>query len=249
MTLCSVTNVPLSTPNSACNTRLFWPLVVQTNSQCEAKKLDAERFLQALDSTFIIGSTLLNQESYKRFHLAQRVLHASSIFATTTLPRGVSALSADRFARYLTLDGEEDTKNLDYLQVHHPQFSDGFALAFAEYTQIFVLQYYGSFHGGSGTLGADEDTCEILMDSASDVETPACQLTFEQTLSSVFPLTDAATSSQVGRKSEINKGSVACSLLFLLARQIAQTSALTPPQEKPQQFGRRFSIQRAQQAV
>ena len=205
----------LSTLNSACDARLFWPLVLQINSQCKAKKQDAERFLQALDSTFIIGSTLLNKESYTRFHLAQRVLHASSIFATTTLSSGgVSPLSSDRFARYLTLDSEEDLKNLDYLQVHHPQFSDGYALAFAEYTQAFVLQYYGRFHGGSGTLGADADTCEITPGSASDVETPACQLTFEQTLSSVFPLIDSGTSTHAGRKSEVDKGAVTCMLLF-----------------------------------
>ena len=206
--------MPLSTLNSACNSRLFWPLVVQINSQCKAKKQNAERFLQALDSTFIIGSTLLNKESYTRFHLAQRVLHASSIFATTLSSGGVSPLSSDRFARYLTLDSEEDLKNLDYLQVHHPQFSDGYALAFAEYTQVFVLQYYGRFHGGSGTLGADADTCEITPGSASDVETPACQLTFEQTLSSVFPLIDSGTSSHAGRKSEVDKGAVTCVLLF-----------------------------------
>lgn len=205
--------MPLSTLNSACNSRLFWPLVVQINSQCKAKKQDAERFLQALDSTFIIGSTLLNQESYKRFHLAQRVLHASSIFATATLPRGVSPLSADRFAQYLTLDGDEYSKNLDYLQVLHPQFSDGYALAFAEYTQTFVLQYYGHFHGGSGTLGADADTCDIPVGSASDVETPACQLTFEQTLRSVFPLSDSATLTGIGRKSEIDKGSLTSNML------------------------------------
>jgi hypothetical protein len=204
-----------------CDSRLFWPLVVQINSQCKAKEQDAERFLQALDSTFIIGSTLLNKESYMRFHLAQRVLHASSIFATTVLPRGMSPLSADRFARYLTLDGDADLKNLDYLHVHHPQFSDGYALAFAEYTQTFVLQYYGMFHGGSGTLGADQDTCEIVPFSASDVETPACQLTFEQTLSSVFPLTDSA---RVGRKSEIDEGAVTYMLVAL---------ALTLSQAKP----------------
>jgi hypothetical protein len=196
----------LSTLDSSCDARLYWPLVVQINSQCGAKKQEAERFLQALDSTFIIGSTLLNQESYKLFHLAQRVLHASSIFSTTVLPPDVSPLSADRFARYLTLDGNEYLKNLDYLRLYHPLFTDGHALAFAEYTQTFVLQYYGLFHGGSGTPGADEDTCDIAPESALDVETPACQLTFEQTLNSVFPMTDTATQSRVGRKSNVDTG-------------------------------------------
>ena len=113
----------LSTLNSTCDARLFWPLVLQINSQCKAKKREAERFIQALDSTFIIGSTLLNEESFTLFHLAQRVLHASSIFATTELPPDVSPLSADRFTRYLTLNGDEDLKNLDYLQLHHPTHS------------------------------------------------------------------------------------------------------------------------------
>ena len=207
----------LSTLNSTCDARLFWPLVLQINSQCKAKKREAERFIQALDSTFIIGSTLLNEESFTLFHLAQRVLHASSIFATTELPPDVSPLGSDRFTRYLTLNGDEDLKNLDYLQLHHPLFSDGYALAHAEYTQKFVLQYYGLFHGGSGTPGADDHTCDKLSGSNADVEDSACQLTFEQTLNSVFPLTDTASQTHVGRKSKIDTGILHAALFACMA--------------------------------
>ena len=213
----SGTRVALSTLNSACDARLFWPLVLQINSQCKAKKREAERFIQALDSTFIIGSTLLNEESFTLFHLAQRVLHASSIFAATELPPDVSPLGSDRFARYLTLNDDEDLKNLDYLQLHHPLFSDGYALAYAEYTQKFVLQYYGLFHGGSGTPGADDHTCDKLPGSNADVEDSECQLTFEQTLNSVFPLTDTATQSHVGRKSKIDTGILHAALIACMA--------------------------------
>jgi hypothetical protein len=235
--------VALSTLNSACDDRLFWPLVLQINSQCKAKKREAERFMQALDSTFIIGSTLLNEQSFTLFHLSQRVLHASSIFATTDLPSDVSTLSADRFTRYLTLNGDEDLKNLDYLQLHHPLFSDGYALAYAEYTQKFKLQYYGLFHGGSETPGANEHTCDTLPGSSADVEDPACQLTFEQTLNSVFPLTDTVGPSHVGRKSKIDAG-IAHAALFACT-----TSALIPSQANLHAFVRQFSIQLEQQAA
>jgi hypothetical protein len=85
-------------------------------------------------------------------------------------------------------------ENLDYLQLYYPLFSEGYALAFAEYTQTFVLQYYGAFHGGSTTAGATATTCNIVPGSAGDVDAgvSACQLTFTQTLKSVFPLIDAS---------------------------------------------------------
>ena len=209
------TRVALGSLNSTCDSHLFWPLVVQINSQCHSKKQEAERFLQSLDSTFIISSTLLNEESYTLFHLAQRTLHASSIFTATVLPPSVSSPSGDRFARYATLDDHEYLKNLDYLELYHPLFSDGHALAFAEYTQKFVLQYYGVFHGGSGTIGADVDSCNIYTGSAQDVEIPACQLTFEQTLNSVFPLTDVTTPSSIGRTSKIDTGATVYAYMLL----------------------------------
>ena len=193
--------------NSTCDDRLFWPLVLQINSQCKAKKIVAEGFMSKLDQTYIIGSTLLNEESFKLYHIAQRNLHSSALdtrnanqlLSDSTLPSG------DPFARYLRLDGAEDQKSKDYLQLYHPLFSDGHALAFAEYTQKFVLQYFGDFI-----------TSEPNQDCASsnrDVEKPACQLTFEQTLNSVFPLTDSTTPSDIGRTSNIDTGALRATLL------------------------------------
>ena len=193
--------------NSTCDARLFWPLVLQINSQCKAKKKEAEQFIKLLDSTYIIGSNLLNEESYTLFHLSQRSLHGS-IFVKTVLPSDIEPPSGDPFARYLTLDGEEEKKSLDYLQLYHPLYSDGHALAFAEYTQKFVLQYYGHFHMGADTPGAQDATCDIEVGSAQDVEIPDCQLTFEQTLNSVFPLTDSTTPSVIGRTSNIGAGAL-----------------------------------------
>jgi hypothetical protein len=59
----SGTTKPLGTPDSACDDRLFWPLVIQINSRCREKKSEADRFMRAMDSTYIISGTLLNRES------------------------------------------------------------------------------------------------------------------------------------------------------------------------------------------
>ena len=158
--------------------------------------------MKMLDQNFIIGSTLLNEESFKLYHTAQRNLH-SPVLDTT--PMSGTTPPSDPFARYLRLDGAEDQKSKDYLQLYHPLFSDGHALAFAEYTQKFVLQYFGDFI-----------TSEPNQDCASsnrDVEKPACQLTFEQTLNSVFPLTDSTTPSDIGRTSNIDTGALRATLL------------------------------------
>jgi hypothetical protein len=65
---------------------LFWPLVVQINSRCREKKKEADFFFRAMDSTYIISSTLLNRDSYTQYHAAQRVLHSSTTFTTAALP-------------------------------------------------------------------------------------------------------------------------------------------------------------------
>ena len=193
--------------NSTCDARLFWPLVLQINSQCKAKKNVAEGFISKLDQTYIISSTLLNEESFKSYHTAQRNMHSSALHS----PNDIRLLSdstppsGDPFARYLRLDGAEDQKSKDYLQLYHPLFSDGHALAFAEYTQKFVLQYFGSFIASE----PNQDCAS----SNRDVEKPACQLTFEQTLNSVFPLTDSTTPSDIGRTSNIDTGALRATLL------------------------------------
>ena len=194
--------------NSTCDARLFWPLVLQINSQCKAKKNVAEGFISKLDQTYIISSTLLNEESFKSYHTAQRNMHSSVLHTPNDnqLLSDSTPPSGDPFARYLRLDGAEDQKSLDYLQLYHPLFSDGHAFAFAEYTQKFVLQYFGSFI-------ASEPNQDCVRPSSGEVENPACQLTFEQTLNSVFPLTDSATPSDIGRTSNIDTGALRATLL------------------------------------
>ena len=143
------------------------------------------------------------------------MLHSSSIFTTAALPPGVQRREEDAFLRYATLGDYDYAEHLDYLQMYYPLFSEGYALAFAEYTQKFVLQYYGQFHGGSGTTNATATTCNIVTGSAQDVEKTECQLTFEQTLSSVFPLMDAAQPpgpSSTTRTSNLDTGAARATL-------------------------------------
>ncbi len=67
MTWCvSGTKQSLGTSDTACDARLFWPLVVQINSRCKEKKSEADKFLRAIDSTYIISGTLLNRDSCAR---------------------------------------------------------------------------------------------------------------------------------------------------------------------------------------
>ena len=163
--------------------------------------------MSKLDQTYIIGSTLLNEESFKLYHIAQRNLHSSALDTRNAnqLLSDSTPPSGDPFARYLRLDGAEDQKSKDYLQLYHPLFSDGHALAFAEYTQKFVLQYFGDF--------IRSEPNQDCASSNRDVEKPACQLTFEQTLNSVFPLTDSTTPSDIGRTSNIDTGALRATLL------------------------------------
>ncbi len=212
-------------------------MVLQINSQCKAKKTNAEGFLQLLDRSFIIGSTLLNEESFKVYHNAQRNLYSSTLDTSNGILSSSDSTppNGDPFARYLTLDGAEDQKSLDYLQLYHPLFSDGQALAFAEYTQKFVLQYFGSFVPPPGVaLGSYyPNPCDPYdmsrLPGSPEVEIPECQLTFEQTLNSVFPLTDSTTPSDIGRTSNIDTGALCAALPARFLRTSALIAlALTP---------------------
>jgi hypothetical protein len=120
VTLRSGTVIPLNSPSGdACNARLFWPLVVQINSRCREKKSEADRFFRAMDSTYIISSTLLNRDSYTKYHLAQRVLHSSSTFTTAKLPPNSPPISQDNaFAQYAMLGNYDYEEHLDYLQLY-----------------------------------------------------------------------------------------------------------------------------------
>jgi hypothetical protein len=125
-------------------------------------------------------------------------------------------------------------EHLDYLQLYYPLFSEGYALAFAEYTQTFVLQYYGAFHGGSATSGATLTTCNIVPGSAADVDAgvSACQLTFTQTLKSVFPLVDTASGSNPTRLSNADSGNLSESNVFecLVVAWSRSACSHSPPQ-------------------
>jgi hypothetical protein len=208
--------------NSTCDARLFWPMVLQINSQCKAKKVMAEKFLKLLDSSYIIGSVLLNELSYTRYHHSQRDVHSSAmlpslletVFLQSETQQDVTPSTEIKYPTYLTLDATERLKSLDSLQLHSPIFSDGYALAYAEYTQKFVLQVYGEFHTGiQGFRGECTEAGNFGTSGSNDEpEKPNCQLTFEQKLNSVFPLTDSS-SSVIGRTSDIDKGALRATLL------------------------------------
>ena len=160
---------------------LYWPLVIQVNSRCKDKKLEAEKFYRAVDSTYIISSTLLNKDSYDSFHKANRVLQ-STLFTTAPAPPGTppnqNSPTDDPFTKFAMLGAWDYLEGFDNLQLFYPLYTSGYALAYAEYTQTFVLQYSGLFDNGS--TACSSETTAI----------PACQLTFTETLKSVFPLTD-----------------------------------------------------------
>jgi hypothetical protein len=112
---------------------------------------------------------------------------------TKHVRQAVMCVNARKYPSLLTLDGTERLKSLDSLQLHSPIFSDGYALAYAEYRQKFVLQVYGEFHTGiQGFRGECMETGNFGTSGSNEKpEKPNCQLTFEQKLNSVFPLTDS----------------------------------------------------------
>jgi hypothetical protein len=98
---------------------MFWPLVVQVNSRCRDKRSEADKFYRAMDSTYIISSTLLNRDSYTKYHSAQRVLHASSSFTTAALPPNTPPPKGDDvFTQYAALGNYDYLEHLDYLQLY-----------------------------------------------------------------------------------------------------------------------------------
>ena len=211
---------------------LYWPLVIQVNSRCKEKKSEGEKFLRALDSTYIISSTLLNKDSYLSFHKANRVLQTSLFTTAPSVPGTPDQRSNDDiFVKYGMLSAWDYAEGLDNLQAFYPSYTAGYALAYAEYTQTFVLQYFGEFI--DGTTGGTT-TCST---GAADT-IPACQLTFTETLKSVFPLTDAKRSQNVDSGGFHLRTHDAC----------AQAMLLTLHQAPPPNFARPSSIPRAQAA-
>jgi hypothetical protein len=72
-----------------------------------------------MDSTYIISSTLLNRDSYTKYHLAQRVLHSSNTFTTAALPPNTPPIPpGNEFAQYAMLGEYDYQEHLDYLQLY-----------------------------------------------------------------------------------------------------------------------------------
>jgi len=180
-------------------TGLYWPLVIQINTRCQDKLLEANKFQLGMGATYIISSTLLNNRSYTEYHSANREEIAANSFTVAPVPstgqQTPMQTPQDPALKYARLGTNDYLQGLDNIQIFYPSYSSGYALAYAEYTQTFVLQYTGdlpqqadgtynhdcSYHGLSGGNAGG---------AANLVE--ACQLTFTETLKSVFPLTDEA---------------------------------------------------------
>ena len=174
-------------------TGLYWPLVIQINSRCQDKMKEVDKFQLTMESTYIISSTLMNNKSYTEFHTANRKLIGSNTFTVAPLPVGQTQTPnqtpEDPALKYARLGVNDYLQGLDNIQLFYPSYSNGYALAYAEYTQTFVLQYLGDLLGASST---EQYACTgtVSLTSGPSPNT-ACQLTFTQTLKSVFPLTDA----------------------------------------------------------
>jgi hypothetical protein len=108
------------------------------------------------------------------------------------------------------------------LSRYYPLFTAGYALAYAEYTQKFVLQYYGEFY-----TGQTPHTCKVEMGSNADQNISACQLTFEETLKSVFPF------AELSRTMKVDEGvaTVARSFMFHPTRTAGTTAAASDTAE------------------
>ena len=174
-------------------TGLYWPLVIQINSRCQDKMKEVDKFQLTMESTYIISSTLMNNKSYTEFHTANRKLIGSNTFTVAPLPVGQTQTPnqtpEDPALKYARLGVNDYLQGLDNIQLFYPSYSNGYALAYAEYTQTFVLQYFGDLLGASSTEQyACTGTTSITSGPSPNT---ACQLTFTQTLKSVFPLTDA----------------------------------------------------------
>jgi hypothetical protein len=178
-------------------TALYWPLVIQINSRCQEKMLEAEKFQANMEATYIISSTLLNNRSYTEFHSANRKLAAANSFTVAPLPstgqQTPIQTPQDPALKYARLGTNDYLQGLDNIQVFYPSYTSGYALAYAEYTQTFVLQYTGELLPDEN--GNVQNNCASSGASGGTQygafnEVPACQLTFTETLKSVFPFTD-----------------------------------------------------------
>jgi hypothetical protein len=173
-------------------TGLHWPMVIQINSRCQDKMKEVDQFQLRMKSTYIISSNLMNNQSYTEFHTSNREVIGINAFTVAPLPAGQTETPGDPALKYARLGVNDYLQGLDNIQIFYPSYSSGYALAYAEYTQEFVLQYSGPFHNYSGDQGL-QGACEgsVSITGGGPPPVTACQLTFTETLKSVFPLTDA----------------------------------------------------------
>jgi hypothetical protein len=189
----------------AAGTGLYWPLVLQINSRCQDKMLEADKFQLSADAAYIISSTLLNNKSYTEYHSANRKVIAANSFTVAPVPstgqQTPIQTPQDPALKYARLGTNDYLQGLDNIQIFLPSYSSGYALAYAEYTQTFVLQYYGemldALNDEKCWLNGLSAGSSISGGAANLVE--ACQLTFTETLKSVFPLTDEARNLNIDR--------------------------------------------------
>jgi hypothetical protein len=186
---------------------LYWPLVIQISTRCQDKLLEADKFQLGMEATYIISSTLLNNQSYTEYHSANRKVILANSFTVAPVPstgqQSQIQTPQDLALKYARLGTNDYLQGLDNIQIFYPSYSSGYALAYAEYTQTFVLQYYGDM------LDQTDYKCtQIGLSRGSPFSggaanlVEACQLTFTETLKSVFPLTDEA------RNLSIDKGNL-----------------------------------------
>ena len=168
-------------------TGLYWPLVVQISSRCQDKMNEVDQFQLRMKSTYIISSNLMNNKSYTEFHTSNREVIGINTFTVAPLPAGQTQTPGDPALKYARLGVNDYLQGLDNIQLFYPSYSSGYALAYAEYTQEFVLQYWGTLLGDS----SEENICAGIDITGNPGPKSECQLTFTETLKSVFPLTDA----------------------------------------------------------
>ncbi len=206
-------------------TGLYWPLVIQINTRCQDKLLEADKFQLGMEAAYIISSTLLNNRSYTEYHSANRKAIAANSFTVAPVPLTGQQTQINKIQnpqdptlKYATLGTNDYLQGLDNIQIFYPSYSSGYALAYAEYTQTFVLQYHGDLLPRDGSIsydchydGLSGGGPSFTSGGAANL-VEACQLTFTETLKSVFPLTDEA------RDLNIDKGNLRkeSALLILL---------------------------------
>ena len=156
-----------------------------------------------------INQTKVKWDQSTEYHSANRRVIAANSFTVAPVPstgqQTPIQTPQDPALKYARLGTNDYLQGLDNVQIFLPSYSSGYALAYAEYTQTFVLQYTGELSPDAN--GNIQNSCTTYGESGGSSygaanEVPACQLTFTETLKSVFPFTDEA------RNLNIDKGNL-----------------------------------------